>query len=345
MQSITFECETITPMFLYGAKTQEPELRPPSIKGLMRFWWRAVNSSLDIKENDEEKIKVLKEEESNLFGNSDETVGKSKVIVRVKHPELQTLKKKYSQQGISYLLYSVTLLNGGKDFIKEEFTFFVTLSSHSNNIKDLIESAKSFIYLSLFGGLGSRTRRGAGSFMIKNINFEKSELNDDEKTNLNQLYDMNNVKDKESLEIKLKETNVLNKIANKLYIFEPQNSWEEALETIGAKFKNFRDSHNGMVYETPIFGIPIRHKTGDVFTAKNKEDKIERRPSTLIFKVIKANKKFYPIIINLKGEFLPKEAKIIKNNDNYEKGTDVSNKLLNEFIDIIKEELKPTIYE
>ena len=43
MHTITFTCETITPMFLSGANQDVPELRPPSIKGALRFWWRAMN--------------------------------------------------------------------------------------------------------------------------------------------------------------------------------------------------------------------------------------------------------------------------------------------------------------
>ncbi len=48
MKTIEFECETITPMFLAGADGKTPELRPPSIKGLMRFWWRAINGHLPL---------------------------------------------------------------------------------------------------------------------------------------------------------------------------------------------------------------------------------------------------------------------------------------------------------
>ncbi|OPX29474.1 MAG: type III-B CRISPR module RAMP protein Cmr1 [Candidatus Omnitrophica bacterium 4484_171] len=48
MKTITFECETITPMFLAGADGRTPELRPPSIKGAMRFWWRAMNGHLPL---------------------------------------------------------------------------------------------------------------------------------------------------------------------------------------------------------------------------------------------------------------------------------------------------------
>ncbi|MBK9462163.1 MAG: type III-B CRISPR module RAMP protein Cmr1 [Sphingobacteriales bacterium] len=48
MHTITFTCETITPMFLSGANQDVPELRPPSIKGALRFWWRAMNGHLSL---------------------------------------------------------------------------------------------------------------------------------------------------------------------------------------------------------------------------------------------------------------------------------------------------------
>ena len=66
MQTITFTCETITPMFLNGADGTTPELRAPSIKGALRFWWRAMNGHLTIRE--------LQKREVELFGGSYETV-------------------------------------------------------------------------------------------------------------------------------------------------------------------------------------------------------------------------------------------------------------------------------
>ena len=62
-QELTFECETITPMFMYGADGKTPELRPASIKGVMRFWWRAIHGHL--------KLKDLKEQEGEIFGDTD----------------------------------------------------------------------------------------------------------------------------------------------------------------------------------------------------------------------------------------------------------------------------------
>jgi CRISPR-associated protein Cmr1 len=82
MKSITFTCETITPMFLSGADGQTPELRAPSIKGALRFWWRAVNGHLELKE--------LKEKEATIFGSPDDKGGKSLVRINVIQKDLKT---------------------------------------------------------------------------------------------------------------------------------------------------------------------------------------------------------------------------------------------------------------
>jgi len=47
LHKITFDYETITPMFLAGADQGQVELCAPSIKGTLRFWWRAMSKSLE----------------------------------------------------------------------------------------------------------------------------------------------------------------------------------------------------------------------------------------------------------------------------------------------------------
>jgi len=73
MGNVVFECETITPLFMYGADGTTPELRPASIKGLMRFWWRAVNGDLSLKE--------LKKQEDEIFGSTEK---KSSFSIKMK---------------------------------------------------------------------------------------------------------------------------------------------------------------------------------------------------------------------------------------------------------------------
>lgn len=81
MKTVTFICKSITPMFMYGANQNEPELRPASIKGVMRFWWRAINGDLSLDE--------LKEKEGEIFGS---TVRRSKVNIRVRQKKFDMKK-------------------------------------------------------------------------------------------------------------------------------------------------------------------------------------------------------------------------------------------------------------
>ena len=59
-----------TPMFAAGANAQEAELTPTTFKGVMRFWWRALNwSQIRLAcHNDTEALKKLHKQESKLFG-------------------------------------------------------------------------------------------------------------------------------------------------------------------------------------------------------------------------------------------------------------------------------------
>lgn len=184
MHKITFTCETITPMFLAGADGSTPELRAPSIKGALRFWWRALNGHLVEKED--EGIQNLLREDERLFGGiSDNTTQKkSSVLVRAKPIKefsingfgLQTYtgykkngkKVMYDKEGLAYLFY--VLLNQRIEDL-EGFdigtVFELSISSKSEN--DLLKACTSFWLFTNLGGIGSRARRGAGSIYIKSI--------------------------------------------------------------------------------------------------------------------------------------------------------------------------------
>jgi CRISPR type III-B/RAMP module RAMP protein Cmr1 len=81
MKTVTFSCETITPMFMYGADSKTPELRPASIKGVMRFWWRAINGDLPLDK--------LKKQEYEIFGSTEK---KSSFSIKIKNYRFQNNK-------------------------------------------------------------------------------------------------------------------------------------------------------------------------------------------------------------------------------------------------------------
>src|SRR5580658_8082367 len=82
MNMLTATYQVVTPMFLGGAEAHGlPELRATSVKGLIRFWWRAVKW-MDIwlaHQNDEDALKALRQQEDGLFGSS--RSGQSKVLL------------------------------------------------------------------------------------------------------------------------------------------------------------------------------------------------------------------------------------------------------------------------
>ena len=62
METKEFEVEVVTPLFLGGAYLGKAELRVPSMKGALRFWWRALHGSDDLEH--------MKERESAIFGST-----------------------------------------------------------------------------------------------------------------------------------------------------------------------------------------------------------------------------------------------------------------------------------
>ncbi|MEW5821982.1 MAG: type III-B CRISPR module RAMP protein Cmr1, partial [Cyanobacteriota bacterium] len=155
MEKITFECEVITPMFLAGANGRTPELRPPSIKGAMRFWWRAINANLVENKNGKCDYTKLIEEEAKIFGSSDEKVGKSKFSIRIMSTILNY--KDYSPVPHSTKTFKFAGINPNQ-------TFQIILKPNEKQFRNILEITL------LLGSLGKRSRRGFGSVKINKIN-------------------------------------------------------------------------------------------------------------------------------------------------------------------------------
>lgn len=180
MHKITFHCRTISPMFLSGPDTDEAELRAPSIKGALRFWVRAISLGWPYdKQGDESHKRLLKQDES-LFGGVTEAHGRSLVELSVRCGEmisLNRLSNKYwgyvrgirgklepSYKGIAYLLFSLFVHQKDRKGIDEGYSFEVKLRSKDKEALD--KAIAAFWGLTYFGALGTRARRGAGTFEV-----------------------------------------------------------------------------------------------------------------------------------------------------------------------------------
>lgn len=81
MEMIEATYRVVTPMFLGGAG-QQADLRLASFKGMLRFWWRASMWSQIAAQP--HPIRQLQRQEADLFGSSDERIGRSKISLRLR---------------------------------------------------------------------------------------------------------------------------------------------------------------------------------------------------------------------------------------------------------------------
>ena len=123
MQTITFECRTITPLVINGAKGDEPELRPASIKGVLRFWWRALHGNLPNGE--------LRKKEGNIFGNTEH---RSRLLIRI--TEMLT-EKDYRQ--VELLPHKLPHQRSPVDSFAENKTFKIRFDFDEKIQKTLIK--------------------------------------------------------------------------------------------------------------------------------------------------------------------------------------------------------------
>jgi CRISPR-associated protein Cmr1 len=140
-------------MFLAGADGTTPELRAPSIKGALRFWWRAMNGHLPI-----EKLKDL---EGQIFGNTEK---RASFAIRIWMSE-STIFESVPEKPVPHKNYTIPAIQ------KTEFKVVISLITEKNiKIKQLQSLFELFC---LLGGLGKRVRRGMGSLRILNYQLEK----------------------------------------------------------------------------------------------------------------------------------------------------------------------------
>lgn len=187
MKTIRATFEVVTPMFL-GAADQSPEgIRPSSVKGALRFWWRAWAWSgiAATCADDNAALQALHREETHLFGSAvqDKTGGQGLFMLHVRDCTRQATDRPFGSEfdsGILYLLgQGLGSFKGGNHCIRQAIP-----AGHGANTADfdvkLIFSRRATTHdqesiltalklFGLLGALGSRARHGLGSVRLKSI--------------------------------------------------------------------------------------------------------------------------------------------------------------------------------
>lgn len=200
--------ELITPAFAGGAREEKRNtpggkftvrptdgIRPPSLKGILRFWWRAMHPEL--------RGEDLFKREAELFGAAGEAQG---LCLVPKHQWCLRNHKKAGEviKDALWIYFAYGPVAWEKEYQRQEIdsqtsrrrkgavlrltdelcpstqaTFLVRLPAAAQKKEELIKEFQKTLWLvSAFGTLGSRARRGWGSLRLELDPHWPSELPD-----------------------------------------------------------------------------------------------------------------------------------------------------------------------
>ncbi|MDR1649708.1 MAG: type III-B CRISPR module RAMP protein Cmr1 [Synergistaceae bacterium] len=176
MDEKSFDMELITPLYGGGAVAgvNDPRfpIRPLSIRGQLRFWWRATRGArFDTAE------RLFKEEEK-IWGSVEKPSG---TVVEVTAPEWNQSRsyigprddnygfRRFGPEG--YVLFPAAADTSRHNLVKEGLEFKVRISFERRFKADILCAVWAW---SSFGGIGARTRRGCGALFCKELSPEKA---------------------------------------------------------------------------------------------------------------------------------------------------------------------------
>ncbi|MEI6706057.1 MAG: type III-B CRISPR module RAMP protein Cmr1 [Methylococcales bacterium] len=303
MQIIEASFEIVTPMFI-GGGDNDVELRPPSIKGALRFWWRALHWGQclqDANQNNSVALKLLHEREAALFGAAakDKTErGQSPFFIKPPIYEKQTLESSWptNNTGAGYLGYGLDKTKDHKHRQAIRPTQFSLCLVLKNTITpdQIMELKLTLRAWGLLGGLGSRSRRGFGS------------------VNLTKLADeIFNFQDLEAYQQAIKSLiNPPVQLAPSIPIFTALNqsmqiavadnglTHERLMDKLGNQYKTERLSVDSANKARAVFGLPLEG-------LPNQRDIENRRSSPLLLHIHKLTTGHIGVFTFIPAEFHP----------------------------------------
>ncbi len=335
--------QVVTPLFLAGADQRLAELRPPSVRGVLRFWFRALTGPLLGYEP-----RALQRAEAMLFGDTKQA---SPWILRIYPLSMKPESAGRFPRSVAYLGYGPII----NDRAQREFfppgsscLLSVMWSKKDPHLARLLE-ATLWLWGQL-GGLGARVRRGFGSVYLEPeegdilpIWFGRAESPKKLAGSLeNGLRECRKVFATALEGIPRSQGTptspeffVLDNRFAELYIgTKVFDDWSGALEAVGEVLITFRRLHRSLDREivrqfipssgTPPegtleragFGLPLNFYFRDLgaraqTTAVRGKTEYERRASPLLVKVMPLHKGFCILLLHSRADFLPEGARLL----------------------------------
>lgn len=178
MTVITATYRIVTPMFLGDADQRATSLRPPSVKGALRFWWRALSwgRCLDQARSVSDALKLLHRDEAYLFGSAadEASSGQSRFLLDVQYAgaPVESSRLPCAGPGHQYLL-GQGLYHFNRGYLRSalepgELRLRLLFRARTES-RHIASVARALLVLGLLGGLGSRGRKGFGSLAIQSL--------------------------------------------------------------------------------------------------------------------------------------------------------------------------------
>jgi CRISPR-associated protein Cmr1 len=176
IEVFSLDLQTTTPVLGGGAETRElgeagDIIRVPSIRGSLRFWWRALYAQEFVRDGNAAALFVR---EAELWGRAgDEHGGRSQIEMQVDNvqPVRGQDRDKDNPTTGGYALFPVRGQNQTPKTPKVDpaerwrsgLKFKICVACSCDNALQVRNAIRAWI---LFGGYGSRTRRGVGSLTV-----------------------------------------------------------------------------------------------------------------------------------------------------------------------------------
>jgi len=174
-EKITATYKIVTPMFIGDAEQKATTISPASIKGALRFWWRALNwgQIRQTHDSDVDALQQLHREEGALFGSAvDGASQQAKFLLQIREEFKAAETFLFRDSGIRYLL-GQGLFDYKKGCLRDAIppsTFAVDCRLHPKlSIIQKKQLSDALLALGTMGGLGSRARKGFGSLSIQRL--------------------------------------------------------------------------------------------------------------------------------------------------------------------------------
>ncbi|SFJ85588.1 type III-B CRISPR module RAMP protein Cmr1 [Thermoflavimicrobium dichotomicum] len=152
----------VTPMFINGIYPQKAELRLPSVKGCLRFWFRAIHPGYFLQTDKRKKAPTLEEA---IFGSAQH--GQSRFLMHLSKHSLRHVPYTVTNHKRSFFVVRGVpkhYFPPGQSF-SLSFAFRPTEVSWMKQVYQAVLA--STWLLGNIGGLGTRTRRGYGALLLE----------------------------------------------------------------------------------------------------------------------------------------------------------------------------------